>query len=208
MSVVFAASISRARRAATTTLGRLGRIAASASPPSPSSSRRYSSTPGPGRPSPSREDALHPALPSSPTWSTSELLNPRGDAPPPIDAATFDRVAARARLAFDGDDARDRAMRGMNDVLTFVRAMDDVDVADAEPMWTPHRGANALSSPLRADVVATRGGGGSGDGGGGDGWAAADREKLMAMAPDASRAPYYVAPRKTSPVGGSGDEPA
>ena len=125
--------------------------------------------------------ASHPALPSAPSWSTSELLHPPDGAVEraPIDVDALRAVAKRANLNLDPDDEQS-ALRGVNEVLRFVQALDRVDVEGVEPMWTPLPDTHAC--PLREDEVAET-----------PGWAAASREHLMAQAPDGSRAPYYAA---------------
>ena len=97
----------------------------------------------------------------------------------PIDVDALRAVAKRANLNLDPDDEQS-ALRGVNEVLRFVQALDRVDVEGVEPMWTPLPDTHAC--PLREDEVAET-----------PGWAAASREHLMAQAPDGSRAPYYAA---------------
>ena len=173
---------------------------------------------------------LHPAISPTPSWSTAELLDPPGSSADsaPIDADKLRKVARQANIAIpdakDEEDAKDEddhplfaaaespaegALRGVNEVLRFVQALDKVDVEGFEPMWTVLD--DERSSPLRADEVAgrdvssrTRGKKGDStdwvlDGvpaeAGVDGWAAADRDELVGLAPDSSRAPFYVAAR-------------
>ena len=123
----------------------------------------------------------HPAFPIAPSWSTSELLHPPdGEVERAhIDVDALRAVAKRANLNLDPDDEQD-ALRGVNEVLRFVQALDRVDVEGVEPMWTPLPDTHAC--PMREDEVAET-----------PGWAAASREDLMAQAPDRSRAPHYAA---------------
>ena len=173
---------------------------------------------------------LHPAISPTPSWSTAELLDPPGGSadPAPIDADKLRKVARQANIAIpdakDEEDAKDEddhplfaaadspaegALRGVNEVIRFVQALDKVDVEGFEPMWTVLD--DERSSPLRADEVAgrdvsLRARGKKGDStdwvldgvpaeAGVDGWAAADRDELVGLAPDSSRAPFYVAAR-------------
>ena len=172
---------------------------------------------------------LHPAISPTPSWSTAELLDPPGGSadPAPIDADKLRKVARQANIAIpdakneEDDDEDDHplfaaaespaegALRGVNEVLRFVQALDKVDVEGFEPMWTVLD--DERSSPLRADEVAGRdvslqARGKKGDStdwvldgvpaeAGVDGWAAADRDELVGLAPDSSRAPFYVAAR-------------
>ena len=172
---------------------------------------------------------LHPAISPTPSWSTAELLDPPGGSadPAPIDADKLRKVARQANIAIpdakdeEDDDEDDHllfaaaespaegALRGVNEVIRFVQALDKVDVEGFEPMWTVLD--DERSSPLRADEVAgrdvsLRARGKKGDStdwvldgvpaeAGVDGWAAADRDELVGLAPDSSRAPFYVAAR-------------
>ena len=171
---------------------------------------------------------LHPAISPTPSWSTAELLDPPGGSadPAPIDADKLRKVARQANIAIpdakdEEDDEDDHplfeaaespaegALRGVNEVIRFVQALDKVDVEGFEPMWTVLD--DERSSPLRADEVAgrdvsLRARGKKGDStdwvldgvpaeAGVDGWAAADRDELVGLAPDSSRAPFYVAAR-------------
>ena len=166
----------------------------------------------------------------TPSWSTAELLDPPGGSADsaPIDADKLRKVARQANIAIpdakDEEGAKDEddhplfaaaespaegALRGVNEVLRFVQAMDKVDVEGFEPMWTVLD--DERSSPLRADEVAgrdvsLRARGKKRDSAdwvldgvpaeaGVDGWAAADRDELVGLAPDSSRAPFYVAAR-------------
>lgn len=125
----------------------------------------------------------HPAMPARPTWSTAELLDPPPGAveASPIDVATLRDVARRALVHLPpGDlDAERDALRGVNEVLRFVRALDDVALDDAsvEPMWTPLPSARV--APAREDVLAC------GDDAVGTpaGWLPLDRDELMRLAP-------------------------
>ena len=172
---------------------------------------------------------LHPAISPTPSWSTAELLDPPGGSADsaPIDADKLRKVARQANIAIpdakdeEDDDEDDHplfaaaespaegALRGVNEVIRFVHALDKVDVEGFEPMWTVLD--DERSSPLRADEVAgrdvsLRARGKKGDSAdwvldgvpaeaGVDGWAAADRDELVGLAPDSSRAPFYVAAR-------------
>ena len=171
---------------------------------------------------------LHPAISPTPSWSTAELLDPPGGSADPalIDADKLRKVARQANIAIpdakdEEDDEDDHplfeaaespaegALRGVNEVIRFVQALDKVDVEGFEPMWTVLD--DERSSPLRADEVAgrdvsLRARGKKGDStdwvldgvpaeAGVDGWAAADRDELVGLAPDSSRAPFYVAAR-------------
>ena len=173
---------------------------------------------------------LHPAISPTPSWSTAELLDPPGGSADsaPIDADKLRKVARQANIAIpdakDEEDAKDEddhplfaaaespaegALRGVNEVIRFVQALDKVDVEGFEPMWTVLD--DERSSPLRADEVAgrdvsSRARGKKGDStdwvldgvpaeAGVDGWAAADGDELVGLAPDSSRAPFYVAAR-------------
>ena len=172
---------------------------------------------------------LHPAISPTPSWSTAELLDPPGGSADaaPIDADKLRKVARQANIAIpdakdeEDDDEDDHplfaaadspaegALRGVNEVLRFVQALDKVDVEGFEPMWTVLD--DERSSPLRADEVAgrdvsLRARGKKGDSAdwvldgvpaeaGVDGWAAADRDELVGLAPESSRAPFYVAAR-------------
>lgn len=165
----------------------------------------------------------------TPSWSTAELLDPPGSSADsaPIDADKLRKVARQANIAIpdakneEDDDEDDHplfeaaespaegALRGVNEVIRFVQALDKVDVEGFEPMWTVLD--DERSSPLRADEVAgrdvsLRARGKKGDSAdwvldgvpaeaGVDGWAAADRDELVGLAPDSSRAPFYVAAR-------------
>ena len=175
---------------------------------------------------------LHPAMSPTPSWSTSELLNPPEGTveSAPIDEEKLRKVARQANIALPDEDAADDeeeedddpptlaavespaegALRGVNEVLRFVQALDKVDVEGVEPMWTVLDDEHA--APLRADEVAgarrrarasspnaspptgtwvldgTRAEEGE------EGWAASDRDELVNLAPDSSRAPFYVAP--------------
>jgi len=171
----------------------------------------------------------------TPSWSTSELLNPpKGTVESaPIDEEELRKVARQANIALPDEDAADDArptlaavespaegaLRGVNEVLRFVQALDKVDVEGVEPMWTVLDDEHA--APLRADEVAgarrrrrasspnaspptgtwvldgTRAEEGD------EGWAASDRDELVNLAPDSSRAPFYVAPGTTA---GTDDE--
>ena len=172
---------------------------------------------------------LHPAISPTPSWSTAELLDPPGSSADsaPIDADKLRKVARQANIAIpdakneEDDDEDDHplfeaaespaegALRGVNEVIRFVQALDKVDVEGFEPMWTVLD--DERSSPLRADEVAgrdvsSRARGKKGDStdwvldgvpaeAGVDGWAAADGDELVGLAPDSSRAPFYVAAR-------------
>ena len=172
---------------------------------------------------------LHPAISPTPSWSTAELLDPPGSSADsaPIDADKLRKVARQANIAIpdakneEDDDEDDHplfeaaespaegALRGVNEVIRFVQALDKVDVEGFEPMWTVLD--DERSSPLRADEVAgrdvsSRARGKKGDSAdwvldgvpaeaGVDGWAAADRDELVGLAPESSRAPFYVAAR-------------
>ena len=83
----------------------------------------------------------------------------------PIDVDALRAVAKRANLNLDPDDEQD-ALRGVNEVLRFVQALDRVDVEGVEPMWTPLPDTHAC--PMREDEVAET-----------PGWAAASREDLL-----------------------------
>ena len=116
---------------------------------------------------------LHPAMSPTPSWSTSELLNPPEGTveSAPIDEEKLRKVARQANIALPDDDAADEededddhptlaavespaegALRGVNEVLRFVQALDKVDVEGVEPMWTVLDDEHA--APLRADEVA------------------------------------------------------
>jgi len=117
---------------------------------------------------------LHPAISPTPSWSTAELLDPPGSSADaaPIDADKLRKVARQANIAIpdakdeEDDDEDDQplfaaaesqaegALRGVNEVLRFVQALDKVDVEGFEPMWTVLD--DERSSPLRADEVAGR----------------------------------------------------
>ena len=104
-------------------------------------------------------------------------------------------------------------LRGVNEVLRFVQALDRVDTEGVEPMWTPLRQSHA--APLRSDEVAgkrkkknqahndaaaAKGGDGGGLAGaaaeeGEAGWRAAARDDLLHLAPDSSKSPHYVSPK-------------
>ena len=111
------------------------------------------------------------------------------------------------------------ALRGVNEVLRFVQALDKVDVEGVEPMWTVLDDEHAAR--LRADEVAGARGrrraapkasspteeawvlDGTRAEEGEHGWAASDRDELVGLAPDSSRAPFYVAAGTTA---GTDDE--
>ena len=97
---------------------------------------------------------LHPAISPTPSWSTAELLDPPGGSADsaPIDADKLRKVARQANIAIpdakDEEDAKDEddhplfeaaesqaegALRGVNEVLRVVQALDKVDV---EGFWT------------------------------------------------------------------------
>ena len=117
---------------------------------------------------------LHPAISPTPSWSTAELLDPPGGSADsaPIDADKLRKVARQANIAIpdakdeEDDDEDDHplfeaaespaegALRGVNEVIRFVQALDKVDVEGFEPMWTVLD--DERSSPLRADEVAGR----------------------------------------------------
>ena len=110
----------------------------------------------------------------TPSWSTSELLNPPEGTveSAPIDEEKLRKVARQANIALPDEDAADDeeeedddpptlaavespaegALRGVNEVLRFVQALDKVDVEGVEPMWTVLDDEHA--APLRADEVA------------------------------------------------------
>lgn len=173
---------------------------------------------------------LHPAMSPTPSWSTSELLNPPEGTveSAPIDEEKLRKVARQANIALPDEDAADDedadaddhptlaavespaegALRGVNEVLRFVQALDKVDVEGVEPMWTVLDDEHA--APLRADEVAgarrqrrttspnatpaeTWVLDGTSAEEGDVGWAASDRDELVNLAPDSSRAPFYVA---------------
>lgn len=168
----------------------------------------------------------------TPSWSTSELLNPPEGTveSAPIDEEKLRKVARQANIALPDEDAADDedadaddhptlaavespaegALRGVNEVLRFVQALDKVDVEGVEPMWTVLDDEHA--APLRADEVAgarrqrrasspnatppteeTWVLDGTSAEEGDVGWAASDRDELVNLAPDSSRAPFYVA---------------
>lgn len=176
----------------------------------------------------------------TPSWSTSELLNPPEGTveSAPIDEEKLRKVARQANIALPDEDAADDeeedddhptlaavespaegALRGVNEVLRFVQALDKVDVEGVEPMWTVLDDEHA--APLRADEVAgarrrARASSpnespptgtwvldGTSAEEGDEGWAASDRDELVGLAPDSSRAPFYVAPGTTA---GTDDE--
>ena len=182
---------------------------------------------------------LHPAMSPTPSWSTSELLNPPEDTveSAPIDEEKLRKVARQANVALPDEDAAadeedddhptlaavespaEGALRGVNEVLRFVQALDKVDVEGVEPMWTVLDDEHA--APLRADEVAGARGrrraapkasspteetwvlDGTRAEEGEHGWAASDRDELVGLAPDSSRAPFYVAAGTTA---GTDDE--
>ncbi len=183
---------------------------------------------------------LHPAMSPTPSWSTSELLNPPEGTveSAPIDEEKLRKVARQANIALPDEDAADEeegdedhptlaavespaegALRGVNEVLRFVQALDKVDVEGVEPMWTVLDDEHA--APLRADEVAGARGprraapnpspsptetwvlDGTRAEEGERGWAASDRDELVSLAPDSSRAPFYVAAGTTA---GTDDE--
>ena len=183
---------------------------------------------------------LHPAMSPTPSWSTSELLNPPEGTveSAPIDEEKLRKVARQANIALPDDDAADEededddhptlaavespaegALRGVNEVLRFVQALDKIDVEGVEPMWTVLDDEHA--APLRADEVAGARGrrrasspnaspptgtwvlDGTSAEEGDEGWAASDRDELVGLAPDSSRAPFYVAAGTTA---GTDDE--
>lgn len=183
---------------------------------------------------------LHPAMSPTPSWSTSELLNPPEGTveSAPIDEEKLRKVARQANIALPDEDAADEeegdedhptlaavespaegALRGVNEVLRFVQALDKVDVEGVEPMWTVLDDEHA--APLRADEVAGARGprraapnatpsptetwvlDGTRAEEGEHGWAASDRDELVSLAPDSSRAPFYVAAGTTA---GTDDE--
>lgn len=183
---------------------------------------------------------LHPAMSPTPSWSTSELLNPPEGTveSAPIDEEKLRKVARQANIALPDEDAADDeeadddhptlaavespaegALRGVNEVLRFVQALDKVDVEGVEPMWTVLDDEHA--APLRADEVAgarrrrrasspnaspptgTWVLDGTSAEEGDEGWAASDRDELVGLAPDSSRAPFYVAAGTTA---GTDDE--
>ena len=177
----------------------------------------------------------------TPSWSTSELLNPPEGTveSAPIDEEKLRKVARQANIALPDEDAADDeeedddhptlaavespadgALRGVNEVLRFVQALDKVDVEGVEPMWTVLDDEHA--APLRADEVAgarrrARASSpnasppteetwvldGTSAEEGDEGWAASDRDELVGLAPDSSRAPFYVAAGTTA---GTDDE--
>ena len=72
-------------------------------------------------------------------------------------AATAAAMAAAAAAAMAAAAAATAAaeagvLRGVNEVLRFVQALDRVDTEGVEPMWTPLRQSHA--APLRSDEVA------------------------------------------------------
>ena len=182
---------------------------------------------------------LHPAMSPTPSWSTSELLNPPEGTveSAPIDEEKLRKVARQANVALPDEDAAadeedddhptlaavespaEGALRGVNEVLRFVQALDKVDVEGVEPMWTVLDDEHA--APLRADEVAGARGrrraapkasspteetwvlDGTRAEEGEHGWAASDRDELVGLAPDSSRAPFYVAAGTTA---GTDDE--
>ena len=115
---------------------------------------------------------LHPAMSPTPSWSTSELLNPPEGTveSAPIDEEKLRKVARQANVALPDEAAAadeedddhptlaavespaEGALRGVNEVLRFVQALDKVDVEGVEPMWTVLDDEHA--APLRADEVA------------------------------------------------------
>lgn len=176
----------------------------------------------------------------TPSWSTSELLNPPEGTveSAPIDEEKLRKVARQANIALPDEDAAadeeedddhptlaavespaEGALRGVNEVLRFVQALDKVDVEGVEPMWTVLDDEHA--APLRADEVAGARGrrrasspnaspptgtwvlDGTSAEEGDEGWAASDRDELVNLAPDSSRAPFYVAAGTTA---GTDDE--
>ena len=183
---------------------------------------------------------LHPAMSPTPSWSTSELLNPPEGTveSAPIDEEKLRKVARQANIALPDDDAADEededddhptlaavespaegALRGVNEVLRFVQALDKIDVEGVEPMWTvlddEHaarlradgvagaRGRRRASSPNAAPPTGTWVLDGTSAEEGDEGWAASDRDELVGLAPDSSRAPFYVAAGTTA---GTDDE--
>mmetsp|Transcript_37867 Transcript_37867/g.60724 ORF Transcript_37867/g.60724 Transcript_37867/m.60724 type:complete len:290 (+) Transcript_37867:85-954(+) len=164
---------------------------------------------------------LHPSISATPSWSTADLLTPPDGAAQfaPVTVEQLRRVAKQANinlaptstLAGEGEEEKEGretgeegVLRGINEVMRFVHALDRVNTDGVAPMWTPLRQSHA--SPLRSDSVAgkhvrskvasaaaaagTLQGAAAEDGAAG--WTAAQRDDLLAMAPDSSRAPYFV----------------
>lgn len=125
--------------------------------------------------------------------------------------------------ASGSESGEDGVLRGVNEVLRFVQALDRVNVDGVEPMWTPLPPSHA--APLRDDQVAgsststkkrraepaaavsARGGLESvGAEEGAAGWSAASRDDLIAMAPDSSRSPYYVSQKTAQKTAGTTED--
>jgi aspartyl-tRNA(Asn)/glutamyl-tRNA(Gln) amidotransferase subunit C len=66
----------------------------------------------------------------------------------PVDAATVKRIARLARIAVTEDEIP-HLQGELNAILSFVAALDEVDVSDVEPMTS----VIPMKLPMRADVV-------------------------------------------------------
>ena len=90
-----------------------------------------------------------------------------------IDLAEVRKIAGLARLRFSDDELRAMA-RSMSDILKLMRALDEVDTKEVEPLLNPVD----QEQRLRADEVDE----------------ASQKDSLQAIAPDA-RDGYYRVPR-------------
>lgn len=167
--------------------------------------RRYSSSQNGGSGDPKASftrrvtETHHPAFPSAPTWSTRDLLHPK------IGTTRDDKnsnnaideevtlheladVARRANLPTPIGDAAVDTARGVNEILRFVRALDNVqNVNHLEPLWTTVSDED-LELTLRPDECENENDENT------NGWLAVPREDLLAVAPKRTRerAPHFV----------------